>query len=48
MHYPDLPLKITRGRGQYFYDENDKKYLDTMNNVAHGKIREINWGKPGD
>ena len=37
LHYPDLPLKIVRGRGQYFFDENDKKYLDTTNNVAHGE-----------
>lgn len=37
LHYPDFPLKIVRGRGQYFFDENEKKYLDTTNNVAHGE-----------
>lgn len=40
LHYPDYPLKIVRGRGQYFFDENDERYLDTTNNVAHG---ECDW-----
>ena len=40
LHYPDYPLKIVRGRGQYFFDENDERYLDTTNNVAHG---ECGW-----
>uniref|UniRef100_UPI00398E8862 ethanolamine-phosphate phospho-lyase-like n=1 Tax=Pristiophorus japonicus TaxID=55135 RepID=UPI00398E8862 len=29
------PLKIIRAQGQYMYDENDKKFLDCINNVAH-------------
>lgn len=29
------PLLITRGSGQYLYDENGKKYLDCINNVCH-------------
>jgi len=29
------PLKIVRGSGQYLIDENGRKYLDTLNNVAH-------------
>lgn len=29
------PLKIIRAQGQYMYDENNKKYLDCINNVAH-------------
>lgn len=37
LHYDDYPLHIVRGQGQYFYDENDQKYLDTTNNVACGK-----------
>lgn len=36
LHFGDYPLKIVRGSGQYFYDENGKCYLDTTNNVAHG------------
>ena len=31
----ESPLKIVRGEGQYLFDENGKKYLDTINNVAH-------------
>ncbi|XP_026685182.1 alanine--glyoxylate aminotransferase 2-like [Diaphorina citri] len=31
------PLKIIRAEGQYMYDEEGKKYLDCINNVAHGK-----------
>jgi 4-aminobutyrate aminotransferase-like enzyme/Ser/Thr protein kinase RdoA (MazF antagonist) len=29
------PLKIVRGRGQYLYDENGRRYLDLVNNVCH-------------
>ncbi|GAA4962835.1 aminotransferase class III-fold pyridoxal phosphate-dependent enzyme [Algibacter aquimarinus] len=29
------PLKIVRGSGQYLVDETGRKYLDTINNVAH-------------
>jgi 4-aminobutyrate aminotransferase-like enzyme/Ser/Thr protein kinase RdoA (MazF antagonist) len=29
------PLKIVRGSGSYLIDQNGKKYLDTVNNVAH-------------
>ena len=39
LHYgPEFPLKIVRGQGQYFFDENDVRYLDTTNNVAHGEL----------
>lgn len=39
LHYgPEFPLKIVRGQGQYFFDENDERYLDTTNNVAHGEF----------
>jgi 4-aminobutyrate aminotransferase-like enzyme/Ser/Thr protein kinase RdoA (MazF antagonist) len=31
----DSPIKIIRGRGAYLIDEKGKKYLDTVNNVAH-------------
>uniref|UniRef100_T1J015 Uncharacterized protein n=1 Tax=Strigamia maritima TaxID=126957 RepID=T1J015_STRMM len=29
------PLKITRAKGQYMYDEQGNEYLDCINNVAH-------------
>ncbi len=29
------PLKIVRAEGQYMYDENNNRYLDCINNVAH-------------
>ncbi len=29
------PLKIVRGHGAYLMDESGRKYLDTVNNVAH-------------
>eukprot|EP00795_Rhopilema_esculentum_P017094 gene17094-8611_t len=35
LHYPENPLKITYACGQYMYDEEGRKYLDCMNNVAH-------------
>ena len=31
----DVPIKMVRGAGQYLIDQNGKKYLDTINNVAH-------------
>ena len=30
------PVKIVRARDQYMYDEDDNRYLDCVNNVAHG------------
>lgn len=30
-----FPLRMERGYGQYLYDSNGRKYLDTVNNVAH-------------
>ena len=35
------PLKIVRGSGQYLYDEKGSRYLDCINNVAHG-INSLN------
>ncbi|XP_052781203.1 alanine--glyoxylate aminotransferase 2-like isoform X1 [Mya arenaria] len=29
------PLKITKAKGQYMYDENGNQYLDCINNVCH-------------
>ena len=31
----DRPLVILKGRGQYLYDEQEREYLDCVNNVAH-------------
>ena len=37
MFYPDDPLMIVRGEGQYLFDEQGRKYLDCVNNVCHGQ-----------
>ncbi|XP_078532712.1 ethanolamine-phosphate phospho-lyase [Lissotriton helveticus] len=29
------PIKITRAQGQYMFDENGRRFLDCINNVAH-------------
>jgi 4-aminobutyrate aminotransferase-like enzyme len=31
----DQPLMITRGSGQYLFDEHGRQYLDCVNNVCH-------------
>ncbi len=31
----DKPLHITRGEGQYLYDNTGKKYLDFINNIQY-------------
>ena len=31
----DVPLCITKGRGQYLFDQRGKKYLDCINNIQH-------------
>ncbi|MGX1929750.1 aminotransferase class III-fold pyridoxal phosphate-dependent enzyme [Flagellimonas sp. 2504JD4-2] len=30
-----MPIKMVRGSGQYLIDQHGRKYLDTVNNVAH-------------
>ncbi|XP_061581112.1 5-phosphohydroxy-L-lysine phospho-lyase isoform X1 [Cololabis saira] len=35
LFYSDDPVKIVRGRGQYLFDENGKRYLDCISNVQH-------------
>uniref|UniRef100_A0A7N6AJ56 5-phosphohydroxy-L-lysine phospho-lyase n=1 Tax=Anabas testudineus TaxID=64144 RepID=A0A7N6AJ56_ANATE len=35
LFYSDDPIKIVRARGQYLFDENDKRYLDCISNVHH-------------
>lgn len=37
LFYKSDPLKIVRGQGQYMFDEEGTRYLDCINNVAHGK-----------
>ncbi|WP_373516287.1 aminotransferase class III-fold pyridoxal phosphate-dependent enzyme [Pricia sp.] len=34
LHYK-VPIKMVRGAGQYLIDQHGRKYLDTVNNVAH-------------
>lgn len=31
------PIKMVRAKGQYMFDETGRRYLDCINNVAHGK-----------
>lgn len=38
LFYKSDPLKIVRGQGQYMFDEEGVRYLDCINNVAHGKL----------
>jgi len=33
--YNPLPIYIKKSEGQYFYDQNDRKLLDCINNVSH-------------
>ena len=33
--YNQMPVKVRVGRGVFFYDENEKKILDCINNVSH-------------
>ncbi|XP_058403315.1 5-phosphohydroxy-L-lysine phospho-lyase isoform X2 [Diceros bicornis minor] len=35
LFFPEDPIKIVRGRGQYVYDEQGAEYIDCINNVAH-------------
>lgn len=43
----DIPIKMVRGAGQYLLDENGRKYLDTVNNVAHVGHENSNVVKAG-
>lgn len=38
LFYKSNPLKIVRAEGQYMYDEKGSRYLDCINNVAHGEF----------
>jgi 4-aminobutyrate aminotransferase-like enzyme/Ser/Thr protein kinase RdoA (MazF antagonist) len=42
-----VPVKMVRGAGQYLMDQNGKKYLDTVNNVAHVGHENYNVVKAG-
>ncbi|MFV9549962.1 aminotransferase class III-fold pyridoxal phosphate-dependent enzyme [Algibacter sp. PT7-4] len=41
------PIKMVRGAGQYLIDQYGKKYLDTVNNVAHVGHENYNVVKAG-
>lgn len=45
LFYRNQPLKIQRGKGQYMFDEVGARYLDCINNVAHGECLIIVLGK---
>jgi len=32
------PIKIVRAEKQYMFDEENRRYLDCINNVAHGTV----------
>lgn len=36
LFYKSNPLKIVRAEGQYMFDERGNRFLDCINNVAHG------------
>jgi len=42
-----VPIKMVRGSGQYLLDQYGRKYLDTVNNVAHVGHELINVVKAG-
>ncbi|MCF7567071.1 aminotransferase class III-fold pyridoxal phosphate-dependent enzyme [Sabulilitoribacter arenilitoris] len=42
-----IPIKMVRGNGQYLIDQYGKKYLDTVNNVAHVGHENYNVVKAG-
>ncbi|NXX22351.1 AT2L2 lyase, partial [Podargus strigoides] len=35
LFFSNDPVKITKAKGQYMYDEEGRQYLDCINNVAH-------------
>jgi len=37
LFFEQAPLRIERGSGQYMFDEEGTRYIDCINNVAHGK-----------
>lgn len=44
--YPDNPIRVVRGAGQFLYDDSGVEYLDCMNNVpqvghSHPRIAEV-------
>lgn len=48
LFFPEDPIKIVRGQGQYMYDEQGAEYIDCINNVAHGQYHPSGWlGRTG-
>ena len=41
LFYRSDPIKIVRASGQYMFDEKGGRYLDCINNVAHGKSEKL-------
>lgn len=41
LFYKSDPLKIVKGQGQYMFDEEGNRYLDCINNVAHGMCSNL-------
>lgn len=45
LFFPEDPIKIVRGQGQYVYDEQGAEYIDCINNVAHGQYHPPRQGR---
>lgn len=45
LFFPEDPIKIVRGQGQYMYDEQGAEYIDCINNVAHGQYSHFRMGQ---
>lgn len=41
LFYPEDPLWMLRGEGQYLFDDQGIKYLDCVNNISHGMYTYI-------
>lgn len=48
LFFPEDPVKIVRGQGQYLYDEHGAEYIDCVNNVAHGQYHTSGWRGAGE
>jgi len=38
LFFQSNPVKIVRAEKQYMFDEENHRYLDCINNVAHGEV----------
>lgn len=38
LFFNQAPLRIDRAQGQYMYDDEGRRFIDCINNVAHGRL----------